>query len=393
MPNCLQIGCGCQEPPYLPLMGFVASYETETCENICQFTDNPDDPCGYYLSVTEEGTGINTGRLRTVTYDENCSSPVETCSGSYEFKTGTQIDYTYPCGSAKEEFGFEGSVTWDGDCGGNFTQEPVLFQCSGSISAGTITGTAMEIDGECVFELIDSEGGDPFYAFPQNIGFGNEDFGGACSGQETVETDTSTRTPTELPPPETDVYVSYDNLNENCDTFSGPGLEEIVELSSHGEWDNTPQSISVFAGSSVYGNLKSRETMQFKFAHTPSPTCYLKVWFRKRTRTYTAAENECGPFFSGSPTDEVEDSVYTWIGENQGDKLCVDLPLNDDNITPAQVVYDTTQTVTASAGNGESVEVQFYILKWSFVRGYEPNDPEEGDQGCKPNGFPLCGNA
>lgn len=397
MLNCSQIGCGCEGPPYLPLMGFVASYETETCLNVCQFNDNEEDPCGYYLGVTVEDSGINTGRIREVTYTptandcgNDCGSASQTCSGSYEFKTGTKIEYTYPCGTATEEFGFEGSVTWNEDCTSNFTQEATLFDCSGSISVGTITGTAMEIDGECVFELIDSEGGDPFYAYPQNIGFGSEDFGGACAGQETVETDTSTRTPPEA---EEAVTTSWNTRNEDCEGWCGPGLEEIVELSSHGEWDNTPQSISVFAGSSVYGNLKSRETMQFKFAHTPSPTCYLRVWFRKRTTTYTAAENECGPIFSGSGTAEVEDSVYTWTGENQGDKLCVDLPLNDDNITPAQVVYDTTQTVTASAGNGESVEVEFYILKWSFVRDYEPNDPEEGDQGCKPNGFPLCGDA
>jgi hypothetical protein len=397
MLNCSQIGCGCEEPPYLPLMGLVASYETETCSNTCQFTDNEEDPCGYYLGATIEDAGINTGRIREVTYTptpnecgNDCGEGEQTCSGSYEFKTGTQIDYTYPCGSATEEFGFEGSVTWNEDCTSNFTQEAALFQCSGSISVGTITGTAMEIDGECVFELIDSEGGDPSYAYPQNIGFGNEDFGGACAGQETVETDTSTRTPPEA---EEEVITSWNEKNEDCEGWCGPGLEEIVDLSSHGEWDAAPQSVTIFGGSSIYGNVKSQETVQLKFAHTPSPTCYLQVWFRKKTTTYAPDTDECGPFFTGSPTESVEDDTYTWNGTDQGQNLCADLPLTESNITPDQVFYETTRTITAEAADGESVEVEFKILKWSFVPGYEPNDPDEGDQGCKPNGFPLCGNA
>jgi hypothetical protein len=142
MLNCSQIGCGCQEPPYLPEMGFVASYETETCSNTCQFNDNEEDPCGYYLGVTVEDAGINTGRIRTVTYTptandcgKDCGTATETCSGSYEFKTGTKIEYTYPCGSAIEEFGFEGSFTWNENCTGGFTQEPVLSNAAAQLAS------------------------------------------------------------------------------------------------------------------------------------------------------------------------------------------------------------------------------------------------------------------
>jgi hypothetical protein len=188
----------------------------------------------------------------------------------------------------------------------------------------------------------------------------------------------------------------WDEQNDGCSGWCGEELEELSEIQDEGELlVSLARNISLQAGSSVYGNVKVKNSSRFKFVHYPTVTCYLKVWFRKTEETTLPALPEfgvnqtfydCGPFFGGNTTTTTTDIIYEWRGTQKTQNLCVD-PKKE--IFPDQVIYDTQQEIELEAENGTSKSLDLSILKYSFVEGYEPNDPDEfGDQGDKPSGFP-----
>lgn len=391
----------------MPRMGFVSSFAGETCSNPCGDTSNEEDPCGYYLTKTTNGTGENTGRVQTTTFPtdpngcgNNCPEANSECSGGYSLTQSLKTDYTYPCGSASFEVTLNDSFSWQGSCSaplvGDGTTE--ITECSGSFSVSItldgenvqVTGTAGVFDGDCQFQISKSGDENPFpeYAGLGQIGFGIFDFGGACAGQDTVFTETITRSPEELPA-EGEINPSFGDKNSGCQGWCGDPIEPVPELASEDQWFIlTSRNVSISGGSSKYGNIKSKETANFKFVHEPTVSCYLKVWFKKTTTSFgLSTPNDCGPFYNDETSQESAIETYEWSGTNVGGGLCIEPHVE---FTPSQLIYGSEKTLTANPADGTSEFIKYEILKWSILENYEPNDPDEfGNQGCKPNGTPT----
>jgi hypothetical protein len=422
--NCETIGCDCS-PPSRQLLGrFLATYAGKNCSNPCgnhaggalpNTGNNPtDDACGYYLRSTTQEGGIYTGRTVVDVFPTEANSCGNNCfeaeridcSGGWSFSSTVTSEYTYPCGSGIEEIGITNgqiSFNWNDttkECELTEDGEQGLFQCSGSISGElsgeyTYNGSAQNIDGECIMvTTITSLRGQGTITVGyglQQIGFGIADFGGSCSGQDSVLTENKTRSPEEM----ADSISVWDEQNVGCDGWCGEELEEIPNIQNEIGFFNLSKSINLQAGSSVYGNIKFNNSSRFKFVHYPTVTCYLKVWFRKREITIFPAPPEvgvnqtfydCGPFFGGNEETAITDTIYEWRGTQKIENLCVD---PKKNIIPDQLIYDTQQEIELEAENGTSKAIDFFVLKYSFIEGYEPNDPDEfGDQGDSPSGFP-----
>lgn len=406
MSSPLNSACNCCQAPPSFNMGILRSFSGENCSNTCGDTGNPDDPCGYYLTKITEGRGNNlTGRTETCVYPiestecgKSCPPAECTCTGGYTIKTARTSNFTYPCGSAIEEITETEIVEWDGTCDfGRLTSRTFeITQCSGSFTvsfpgdeeqeAYTITGEAKVWEGFCIFEI--SEDGEVVgFAFPQNIGFGIYSYGELCDGQVQTDSTTITRTPPVVGGPE---EPEFGDQNSGCEGWCGDPAEEIEDLQDPSQWSFLMEEIQLSAGSSANGNIKFRESVNIKFAHTPTPSCYLKVWFETKTTIFgPSTESDCGPAFNQKISETTEVTTYEWEGSATTGNLCVDPPITEENLTPDQVIYGGQETIEAETSNGQSKIMIYKILKWSLIKGYEPNDPDEdGDQGCNPNAYP-----
>jgi hypothetical protein len=154
---------------------------------------------------------------------------------------------------------------------------------------------------------------------------------------------------------------------------------------------------------SLNGIWKAKQTETLYFLHTPSPTCWLRVWARIRLQDWVlrSASDEsgegpknatvwCNDFVkSGAEYWSAQSiSPYTWQGS--GSPCFSDASKSflhpDNSIDSREVTSPWAVPVTCSAaGSGTGRSVVSIEAKWSFFEGYEPPWPSE-QSGC--NGFP-----
>jgi hypothetical protein len=124
----------------------------------------------------------------------------------------------------------------------------------------------------------------------------------------------------------------------------------------------------------TFGQLRKRKC-KYRLKHSPTGTCYLKVWLRKTT-TITA-DPDADPPVEASTTHD--DSTYEWNGTGN--------PCFSEHLK----AYDAAENIIYSEVTEIPVpetksEVVVSLLKYSCLEGYEPDisDPENK----QPNGFP-----
>jgi hypothetical protein len=386
-------GC-CNSSVEYPSLGFVSAAKSKSCSILiaqCGF-----GPEGYLVEKITNGDGST----RTTT----CSEPVDgKCPPCNTVCAGTVVETFIGSGSRDSSYDWgptwyrtetgNGSVTTtitttynsdcskssDGTCSGTSTNKVTLTksptstypyqplkiveQCDATASwedgvcrwTGKATTTiTTEEDGE----YIDSE----------------RDVIGPCVEvpltDYTVEPEPQEQT-TEYSSPTEPVETEECEEEQGTDTFP-----DFIECTPEGKEPTTPELEDGQGYSNTAYNYESEENsstasqkIKYRVEHRLGSNCYLKMWIK---RTTTPED--------GAPTTS-EEPTYEWNGTGapcftDGKKafcLC------------ENTVYGPERTVTAS--KGEAITIG--ILKYSFVKDYEPNDPDEfGDQGDKPNGFP-----
>lgn len=152
--------------------------------------------------------------------------------------------------------------------------------------------------------------------------------------------------------------------------------------------------------------IKSTQKVKFRVAHSPSASCYVKVWLRKVIQSYRF--EDCTTGFLGdqprTPPWEIDCEAYPCLT-----RWSTDGPPTYEDLEPyvwrgtgkpcftealkvfsacENKIYLSRDDMTLQVGeeNNQSITLEH---KYSFVEGYEPNWPDErGSTGCKPNGFP-----
>ena len=114
---------------------------------------------------------------------------------------------------------------------------------------------------------------------------------------------------------------------------------------------------------------------EWRIAHQPSMTCYLRVWVRIYTNTFAAPTWDPPIVDSETFTDE----VYLWEGTGNPCLPDTTKGLSD----PENQIYSTPNVVGIP---GARTTICAVILKYSYLAGYEPDisDPDN----LQPNGFP-----
>jgi hypothetical protein len=133
--------------------------------------------------------------------------------------------------------------------------------------------------------------------------------------------------------------------------------------------------------------FNSQTVIKYRVEHYPFfPTCYLKVWVSKITQkiryVYCPTDDDncrlCEE--NDGPPIETDDSVYVWESQS------CDYDPEEDLSKCEYTIYGPENTITA--GLNENVDIK--IKKYSYVKDYEPEDPDQnGEQPCRPNGWPL----
>jgi hypothetical protein len=341
----------------------IEEYDGTTLKTRCEgsFTTT-----STYIKYPEDLIGCSGSETVTITYNEDCSTTTE-CSGSIEAVLGgglccssqanTDCSYVSEIYSCEEEK--TGIPNFDGSCT-NFGCGPESINYSPSIECKISVNYTDENTGDC---------------FPKQIPF----------------------------------YPAFVPDYFNC-TIEGepPEPPELEDGQDRGSTEDTAYKFT-----NPYNPASRLEKrIKYRIAHGPTGTCYLKVWFRKvilqykwedcetgfegnppRTPAFDVdcGENPCTTRWStdGDPIVE-EDGEYTW--EGSGYPCFNDETKRFDNCD--NVIYGLGKEVIA--GDNQEVVVE---IKYSFVRDYEPNWPDEngasridgvgGCQGCKPNGFPI----
>lgn len=132
---------------------------------------------------------------------------------------------------------------------------------------------------------------------------------------------------------------------------------------------------------SLGGVTKTETKIKWRITHHPTGTCYLKVWIRRLF--HPTDDND------DLSADTTTDLTYEWIPTTNP---CIDDPsqifLADDNL-----VYGDANDEGVPESNAT---VSFSVLKYSCVRGYEPDDPlgpddppPDPEDPVNPNGFPI----
>jgi hypothetical protein len=146
---------------------------------------------------------------------------------------------------------------------------------------------------------------------------------------------------------------------------------------------------SAFHFKSSGGNIESKRKAKLRIEFYPSPSCYLKVWFIKRVRTYVSATS--GSSKCNLPNVLVEEvylknmQSFIWNGTGN-DGICIDdqsvgsFPYNAWENLITEDIVELNPTITT---NGTGIDESVRILKYSFLENYEPDDP--------PNEFPFVG--
>ena len=400
--SCKQSGCG-----FTPC--------TSTGDTIC----NPDagsmsqeEKCAnkkYLTRITNGANGQITTITCTATPQGGCDCKT-TCSGSQTTKTsggGSIVEngqitrppyskYTRTCGG---NLNITTTKTYNQDC-----STTSKTQCSGSstlsitydeyLSGGSWSGIRIYSEN-CSASMDESCEWNGTYTrtgYNSNIDYGGT---GKVIGDFTESFSTGGRPCCGVPNVKTEVTPSggkttVDYSNENtvkvCTPQSLPSFPEFTECGK------TPPSLSTGQGrngeaykftSPTNTRETSKQDFKFRLKHQPTGTCYLKVWFEKEVLKYKNSTAQCPTLVrDGDPEKEDMGEPYEWEGSGY--------PCFEDKEKPPteceNAIYSDPQTVTGQ--DNQSVIVR--IKKWSIVKDYEPDDPDEnGCQGCRPNGFPI----
>lgn len=174
---------------------------------------------------------------------------------------------------------------------------------------------------------------------------------------------------------------TYSQAMELSDESPRPDLEETYEeaLEDLPDDPNGTGITAIFWENLDYVNDRLDVVVQkakLKLVHPPTPTCYLKVWVRKR---FTPA--------NGDPDTLTDVASYEWSGTGRpcledDEKWWLD---PDNRITSVQ----TWELDVPEEPGVLTLEVK----KYSFVQGYEPDNPlpdgSRPDPDNNPNAFPA----
>jgi hypothetical protein len=150
---------------------------------------------------------------------------------------------------------------------------------------------------------------------------------------------------------------------------------------------------------SGYGNFCQLDlsATEYRIAFPESPgTCYVKLWFDEEFLPLPLPEDWPINPFSGRPQPQVTGSfsIEHKFATTKNKSCFVELAdrgFVDGNFLPANFIFhDEVRYLEAPSTSGTKF---VRLRKYSYVEGYEPNDPFLVDnlwsQGCKPNGFPI----
>jgi hypothetical protein len=192
-----------------------------------------------------------------------------------------------------------------------------------------------------------------------------------------------------------------------------------------------------YGGASIGLNGYDKTNMQFKwrFEHTFSATCYLKVWFTRRIRKYNYPTPSLDHLINfGSQVNaelvlqetqyEVLPYIYEWnptetpcigkqgdndggiINPYSGNNPYADVIAATGDVVKMNknypIIYGAEQTIedpiTYCPEPRTSADIFIDVYKYSFIREYEPENPSEGypfapdvSGRTKKNGFPVDG--
>jgi hypothetical protein len=426
----IQQSCNASSCGFEPCTSTEAVYDEENnCvvpAQICSpnFEDlTPAEQCAgkRYLTVTTVDTsgGNNHGRteVRQYTIDEEGNCDLETtCSGS---KT---ITYDFECsgeGGKQASFSSKTSYQYNEDC----TVTESLPECSGtssnSNSSCSMTYFYDAAENGCVWEGTEvDEEGDTYEVF----GYGS----GCCESTIGLPS-TTTLTITQDPEPNCTITVTYSGENEqgSCSPEQLPPYPAFTECTPEGEEPPEPPELEEGQGRGLLEStaykftnpnnpaIKSEKRIKYRIAHSPTGTCYFKMWVRKVILQYKW--EDCDTGFAGNPPRtpawdiDCDENPCTTRWSTDGDPTVEDVETyewegngypcfeDDTKLFSAceNIIYSPEKEIIA----GENQEVVIEA-KWSLIKDYEPNWPDEngesrlagfgGCQGCKPNGFPIA---
>ena len=193
-------------------------------------------------------------------------------------------------------------------------------------------------------------------------------------------------------------------LNSNDCPCGGPPRESRGDCSpktmapfpSFNKCDTTPpnlqdgQSYSCAASKRENpddSSFNSETVIKYRIEHPPIfPACYLKVWVSKITQKIrrvncTHREDICQSCEEDDgPPIKTDEPAYVWNSQS------CDYDIEEDLSKCEYTIYGPEHTVTAGVDENVSIEIK----KYSYVKDYEPEDPDQnGEQPCRPNGWPL----
>jgi hypothetical protein len=142
--------------------------------------------------------------------------------------------------------------------------------------------------------------------------------------------------------------------------------------------------------------LKNEKKSKYRIKHKKSLTGYLKVWIRLRTISLSEwypgnpeitngywQPFDC-PYWKDLPSPSINQPITTELPPYVWQSTTVD-PESDEDI-----FGEISAEIITSPGQSAVLE----IYKWSYIEGYEPEDPiydgsVGGKQPCRPNGWPI----
>lgn len=391
-PSQINSACNCCEvpPTGAPTLAFVSAVKSKRCSiNTVQCGFGPE---GYLVrtATNADGSTAVTTCTTTPTGCPPCTTVcsgtvVETSSGSNSFNTEDNgpVWVTTDVGSGSvliettTTYNQDCSTSSETTCSGQSTRTTTLTKAEGS----PFPNQAEEIVEECNSTVIDNDGGFCIWSGTSTRtvdGVLQYEVGvsGPCVE---IPLTTFTTEPERVEPSEEFSSPSDPFEVKNCEPETGTtSLPEFIDCTPEGEEPQTPNLEDGQGYNNGAYDFEDEETgstssqiFKYRVEHAPSATCYLKVWIKKTTETESGTTEDTAPPYewrgSGYPCYADESKIYT---------AC-------ENIIYGQ------PSGTISASRGQSISVS--ILKYSFLEDYEPNDPDEnGDQGCKPNGFPIA---
>lgn len=370
-PSPINSACNCCEvpPTGAPTLAFVSAEKSQTCIAYrCGFGAE-----NYLRRVYEVGDGKIETTVRW--FDGTFCQSETTCSGS-KTVTVTQNDTVEGEPDENGEY-FRCSQTatsttttsWNAEC-----EETVDIDSTVTSSSSyfEILVNGATVQSDCVNGIDTRVFTSPDGTYTNTTIY---DFGSCgCSGN-TVTTQTISPEPYE---PKEELSEPSEPVKVCAEEFGGTSLPEFIDCTPEGEEPETPNLEDGQGYNNGAYDFEDEETgstssqiFKYRVEHAPSATCYLKVWIKRTTET----ENG---------TTEDTDQPYEWKGSGY--------PCYADEskiYTACENIIYGQPSGTISASKGSSISVS--ILKYSFLEDYEPNDPDEnGDQGCKPNGFPIA---